>query len=194
MLRRIGIALGVAVVGLLAFIVSRPAAFRVERAAQLGAPPGVVFGLINDLHRWALWSPWEKMDPSSQKTFSGSPAGAGAIYDWAGNDKVGEGRMTILSATPKERVQLKLEFLKPFQATNDVQFLLKPTEGGTQVRWVMTGENGFLGKAISVFMDMDKMVGKDFEAGLAELRRVAEAEAKVVASPAQVSPAVPEGP
>lgn len=173
MLKKILVAALVVLVVLAVFIATRPAHFRVERSAQINAPAADVFPLIDDFHHWAQWSPYEKLDPGMKKTFSGAPAGVGAEYAWAGNYKAGEGRMTITDSKPNELVSLKLEFLKPFAATNQATFKLTPTPLGTEVRWSMDGNNGFMAKAFCLVVDMDSLVGKDFEQGLSNLGRVA---------------------
>lgn len=155
------------------FVATRPAHFRVERSAQIDAPSNVVFPLINDFHAWAKWSPYEKLDPGMKKTYSGAPSGRGASYAWSGNDKAGEGRMTITDSKPSELVSIQLEFLKPFAATNQATFRLTPNATGTRVQWSMEGDNGFVAKAFCLVVNMDSLVGKDFEAGLANLNRLA---------------------
>lgn len=159
------------------FIATRPDTFRVERSAQINAPADVVFGLINDFHKWGQWSPWEKLDPNMKKTFEGPTAGPGAIYAWV-SEKVGEGRMTLLESKPGDSVIIKLEFIKPFAATNQASFKLIPTGDGTLVTWAMDGKNNVMGKAFSLFMNMDKMVGKDFEQGLTNLNTLAQSQFK----------------
>ncbi len=175
----IKIVIGVVVVlALLCVVIAlRPAHFRIERSALIAAPPATVFPLIDDFHNWPKWSPWEKLDPSMKKTYAGAPAGSGAEYAWVGNDKAGEGRMTITDSKPSELVSMRLEFIKPFAATNQAVFKLSPSGNGTQVQWAMEGENGFMSKAFGLFVDVDKMVGKDFEEGLANLNKLAQAPA-----------------
>jgi uncharacterized protein YndB with AHSA1/START domain len=163
---------------LVGVVVTRPAEFTVTRSRELVAAPEVVFGYIDDLHRWVQWSPWEKRDPGMKREYSGAAAGSGAVYAWAGNQDIGEGRMTITESRPNERIAIRLEFMKPMAATNEVEFTLTPSGSGTTVRWSMTGKNGFVGKAISLFMDMDTMVGHDFETGLSQLDTATAAEAK----------------
>jgi hypothetical protein len=172
----IGIAVLVLVVGLLVFIGTRPAHFRIERSAQIGAPADVVFPMINDLHQWAQWSPWEKLDPDMKRTYEGPSAGPGAVYGWSGNSKAGEGRSTILDSKPGDLVSIKLEMFKPFACTNQVTFKLTPSDAGTRVQWIMEGENGFMAKAFTAFVSMDAMVGKEFEQGLANLNTLAQAK------------------
>lgn len=160
---------------LLAFINSRPAAFHVERSATIAAPGEVVFAQVGDFHNWKAWSPWEKLDPHMQVAFEGPPAGVGSAYHWTGNDKVGEGRMTILESDPGRRLAVRLDMLKPWKSTNTCAFDLTPAGTGTHVTWSMDGHNNFLMKTMSVFESMDKMVGPDYERGLANLKQVAEA-------------------
>lgn len=173
------IAIGVVVllmIAALAFMATRPADFRIERSAQVDASRNVVFSIINDLRRWGEWSPYEKRDPNMKRIFEGPSSGPGAIYTWSGNNQVGEGRMTIVESRPGELVSMELEFSRPFKSTNEVNFELTASEGGTRVTWIMDGKNNFRTKAMSLFMNMDEMVGKDFEQGLANLNRVAWAE------------------
>src|SRR5688572_25649529 len=152
---------------LLVAIATRPAQFRVVRSAQIAAAPEVVYPLIDDFHAWTAWSPWERLDPNLKREYSGPARGEGAAYSWSGNDQVGSGSMTITDSQPAERVEIRLEFKEPFEATNVTTFALKPAAGGTHVEWAMAGDNNFVGKAMSLFMNMDQMVGKDFEQGLA---------------------------
>ena len=174
MVKKILLAL-LAIVALLALVIAmRPAQFRIVRSTTVAAPLSTVFPLINDFQKWDAWSPWAKLDPAMKKTIEGPSAGVGSIYTWSGNSDVGEGRMTILESDPDQRVRIKLEFIKPFAATNMTEFTLKPEGSGTLVNWEMTGENNFLSKAFDLFMNMDKTVGADFEKGLAQLKSVAE--------------------
>jgi hypothetical protein len=166
---------GAALIGVFLIIVAtRPADFRVTRTTTISAPAGVVFAQINDFHKWGAWSPWEKLDPDLKRTFEGPPAGTGAIYGWTGNNKVGEGRMTIMESRPGELLRIKLEFLKPFKATNTAEFTLTPQGNQTVVTWSMLGKNNFMAKAFHMFMDFDKIIGGDFEKGLAGIKSVAE--------------------
>jgi len=180
MARQISIAVLFLVVAALGFVATRPERFRVERSAVVGAPPDVVFALIDDFHQWGRWSPWEKVDPDMQRTYAGPAAGPGASYAWAGNREIGSGRMTILESRPGERVSIRLEFFEPMAATNEASFELAPSGAGTRVTWSMEGRNGFLGKAISLVMDMDAMVGTQFERGLADLDVAARAETQTL--------------
>ena len=178
---------------LLAIIAMQPAAFTVERHTMVNAPPSVVYAQIDDFRRWADWSPWEKLDGDNlKKTFSGPNSGVGAHYEWAG-EKTGEGNMTIKDAKPGERVAIALNFVKPFKAENTSTFVMTPSGAGTDVSWAMTGTKGFMEKAMGLVMDMDKMVGPDFEKGLAEIKRLSEAiEASREIAPPVVRDA-PEG-
>jgi hypothetical protein len=158
------------------FIATRPESLHIERSAQISAPPAAVFSISNDLRQWNRWSPYDKRDPNMKKSFEGPTAGPGAVYTWNGNNEVGEGRMTIVDSRPGELVSMKLEFSRPFKATNEVNFKLVSRESGTRVSWIMDGKKNFISKGMSLFMDMDKMVGKDFEQGLTNLNTVAQAE------------------
>ncbi len=157
----------------IAFIASRPSAFVIERSAVVLAQPEAVFPLLTDFHQWSRWSPYEKLDPNMKRTFEGPVSGPGASYAWSGSGDVGEGRMKIIDAEPNKSVTIDLELRKPFPARNYATFTLLPLEGGTRVVWSMKGENGFLGKAMSLAVDMDARVGKDFEQGLANLDKAA---------------------
>lgn len=166
--------LALAFVAMLAYAATKPNTFRIERSATIAAPPERVFALIADFHQWPGWSPWEKMDPTMKRTHSGAANGIGAIYEWEGNKKVGKGRMEILEAVPASRVVIKLDFLKPFEAHNTAEFTLGPRDGGTHITWAMFGKQPFMLKVMCLFMNMDAMVGKDFEAGLANMKGLAE--------------------
>lgn len=163
---------GIAAVLILAAM--KPDNFRVRRSIAINAPAERVFPLIADFRAWDAWSPWEKKDPAMKRSFGGAQSGAGATYAWEGNKEVGQGSMRIVEAQAPEKVALKLDFLKPFEAHNDVVFALAPQGQATRVTWTMTGPTPFLGKIVHVFLDMDKMVGGDFEAGLAALKAAAE--------------------
>lgn len=177
MLAKIALGALAAVVLLLILIATRPGTFRIERSATIAAPPEVVFAQVNDLHRWGAWNPFEKADPNLKKTYEGAPSGVGASYHYVGNRKVGEGRMTVTESEPNDRVVIKAEFIRPMAATNRVEFTLKPVAGGVSVTWAMSGDQPFLGKAISLFVNMDRVVGAEFENGLVQLKRVSEEEA-----------------
>jgi uncharacterized protein YndB with AHSA1/START domain len=157
------------VVVLAAVIATRPAQFRLSRSRVLAAPPAAVYAYVNDFHKWPEWSPWEKLDPAMNRDLSGPPAGPGSTYHWRGNKKAGEGRMTITDSRAPESVTIRLEFIKPWTATNTTQFDFAPSGAGTNATWTMTGHNNFMAKAFHLFMNMEKMVGPDFERGLANL-------------------------
>ncbi len=156
-------------------VAARPAEFQITRSATMAAPAATVFAQVNDFHLWQAWSPWAKHDPQMKQTYDGPASGAGAKYAWVGNKKVGEGRMTITESKPGERIVIKLEFLKPFAATNVTEFAFKAEGNQTVVTWTMLGKNNFMAKAFCMFMNMDKMVGGDFEKGLAAMKAVVEA-------------------
>ncbi len=162
------------ITALVIFVALRPSVFRIARSTVISAPPAVVFGLVNDFHNWAQWSPWEKLDPGMKKTFEGPPAGAGSIYSWVGNKKIGEGRMTLTESRADEMVRITLQFMRPFKATNTTEFSFVPQGDQTAVTWTMTGNNNFMAKAVCLAMNMDKTVGGEFEKGLAQIKAIAE--------------------
>jgi hypothetical protein len=165
----------VAIVALLIVIVAtRPADFRVTRSARIGAPADLVFANVACLRKWEAWSPWARKDPNAKSTFSGPESGAGASMHWAGNKQVGEGRMTITDSRPTELIRIRLEFLKPFKATHTAEFNFKSAGDQTEVTWSMFGKNNFMSKAFTMIMDCDKMIGADFEIGLASLNAASE--------------------
>ena len=167
----------VALGGLAIFYVmasSKPDTFRVERQAVIAAPITKVFDQINDLHAWDAWSPWAKKDPNAKSNYSGPPAGKGAAFAWDGNNTVGKGRMEIIESEPSSKVVLRLDFEKPFKGTNQAAFTLAQVPGGTQVNWAMTGPANFASKVMDLLMNMDAMVGRDFEAGLQAMKSVCE--------------------
>ena len=172
----IGIAATILV--LIIFISMRPSVFRVSRSTVISAPSEVVFEQVNDLHKWEAWSPWAKMDPTAKNSYEGPAAGTGAVMRWDGNQNVGAGSMTITESRPSEMVAFRLEFLKPFKGTSAAEFTFKPQGNQTAVTWTMTGENNFIAKAIGLFMNCDKMVGGQFDQGLAQLNSIAETIAK----------------
>jgi hypothetical protein len=159
---------------LLLLAATKPDAFRIQRSARIKAPPEKVYPLINDFHNWGSWSPWEKLDPAMQKTHSGPANGLGAVYEWEGNKQVGKGRMEITEAVPSSKVTIKLDFFKPFEAHNTAEFTLAGQGDATNVTWAMLGKQPFMFKVMSLFMSMDKMIGKDFETGLANMKAIAE--------------------
>jgi hypothetical protein len=178
MLKKILIALAVLVVGFLIVVAMQPSDYRVERSARIAASPAVVFGQINDLHRYELWNPWAKFDPAAKYTHSGAPVGVGASLAWAGNSQVGEGRMTIRESRPNDEVRMTLEFIKPFASVATTDFSIREDGGQSIVTWSMYGRKNFMSKAMCLFMSMDKMIGGQFEEGLATLKAMSEEAAK----------------
>jgi len=174
MIKTIAIVAVVLIAAILVFAATRPDTFRVQRATTINAPPEKIFGLINDLHKWAAWSPYERKDPAMTRTHSGAMSGKGAAYEWEGDKNVGKGRMEITDTSPPSKVTIKLDFVKPFEAHNIVEFTLEPKGDSTNITWAMHGPSPYVSKVMGLFFDMDSMVGKDFEAGLANLKTVAE--------------------
>lgn len=174
MLVKISLVIALAVVALLLVAATRPKRFRVERQTTIQAPPDKVFALVNDFHQWPAWSPWEKLDPEMKRSHAGPANGPGASYAWEGNKKVGQGRMEIRESAPPRRLAIQLDFLKPFEAHNSAEFDFEAVGGATRVTWAMHGPSPFMMRLMGVFMSMDKLVGKDFEAGLANLKAAAE--------------------
>jgi uncharacterized protein YndB with AHSA1/START domain len=167
-----------AVVLFVVVVALQPSEFRVARSTTISAPPAEVFAQVNDFHNWEAWSPWAKLDPTCKNTFEGAPSGTGAGFTWSGNDQVGEGRMTVTESRPNELIRIKLDFIRPFKSTCTAEFHFKPEGDQMAVTWSMFGENDFLAKAFCLFMNMDKVVGSDFEKGLAQMKAVTEAAAK----------------
>jgi hypothetical protein len=177
MLKIIGILIAVIVVGVagvLAFAATKPDTFRVSRAASIKAPPEKIFPLLNDLHNFALWSPYEKKDPAMKRTLSGAPSGKGAVYEWDGDKNVGSGRLAIADSSPPSKVTLDLDMLTPMRAHNIVEFTLEPKGDSTTVTWAMNGHVPYIAKIVHVFLNVDRMVGQDFETGLGNLKAIAE--------------------
>ena len=172
------VVIGLVVVIFCVVVALQPSHYHIERAATVNAPAAIVFNQVNDFHKWDAWSPWAKLDSNMKQSYEGAPAGTGAMYSWTGNNQVGQGRMTITDSKPSELVKIKLEFIKPWTATNLTDFIFAPQGNQTSVKWTMDGDNTFMGKAFGLFMSMDKMVGGDFEKGLAQMKAVAEAAAK----------------
>jgi len=174
MIKIIAIVVGLLIAGVLLFAATRPDTFRVERRATITAPPEKIFALINDFRAWSAWSPWEKKDPAMKRTFSAVTAGKGATYAWDGNKDVGRGSMEIIESAPPSRLRLRLDFEAPFEAHNVVTFTLAPEGGATGVTWAMEGPVPYFAKIMHLFMNMDRMVGGDFESGLAAMKAAAE--------------------
>jgi Polyketide cyclase / dehydrase and lipid transport len=175
MLLKIVAALAVIVIGFAAFVATRPSEYRVARTTTMAAPASAVFAQVNDFHRWGAWNPWAKLDPAMKQAYEGAPAGPGAVYTWAGNKEVGEGRMTVTESRPNELVRINLEFLKPFAATSTAEFRFSPEGDRTAVTWSMVGQTNFVAKIVHLFVDMDTMIGGNFERGLADMKMVVEA-------------------
>ncbi len=177
MIKKLAIAAG-AIAALIAviliFAMTKPDSFEVRREITIKATPAKIAGLINDFHNWGSWSPWEKLDLAMKRTFSGAPNGMGATYKWEGNDKVGSGRMEIIDANAPAKVTIALDFLKPFAAHNITEFTLEAQGDSTKVVWAMHGPSPYISKLMSVFVSMDSMIGKDFEAGLVNMKAAAE--------------------
>jgi uncharacterized protein YndB with AHSA1/START domain len=174
MLKIIGILVAIFVVCVFALALRKPDAFAVERVATIKASPDKIYPLITDFHSWASWSPYEKKDLTMKKTYSGSPIGTGAIYEWDGNSTVGKGRMQIVDATQPSKVTIKLDFEKPMEGHNTAVFTLVPKGDSTEVKWAMAGPAPFVSKVMQVFMNFDSMIGDDFAIGLASLKAQAE--------------------
>ncbi len=162
------------ILGILLLAMTKPNELRVQRSTSIYAPPAKIFPLIDDFHCWTVWSPYEKRDPELKRTYSGAPKGKGAIYEWNGNSNVGQGRMEIMESTPSSKISIKLDFIKPFEGHNVAEFTFVPQGNATNVTWLMHGPASFMTKVMSTIMNMDKMIGKDFEDGLATLKSVTE--------------------
>jgi hypothetical protein len=175
MVWKILIALVVMVAMLAVVVATRPSEFRVQRTTTISAPAPVVFAQVNDFHKWEAWSPYVKRDPAMKKTFEGAPSGVGAIYTWSGNNEVGEGRTTIIESRPSELIRVQLEFVRPFAATSIAEFTFKPEGERTAVTWSLNGHNNFIAKAMGLVVNTDRMIGGDFETGLAQMKSAAEA-------------------
>lgn len=160
----------------LIFASTKPDTFRIQRSTSINASPERIFALINDLPKHGAWSPWEKKDPDMKRTYSGPSSGKGAKYEWDGNKNIGKGRMEITESVPPSKVTLKLDFIKPFEARNLAEFILDAKDNATDVTWAMYGPNTYISKIMSLFFSIDKMVGKEFETGLANLKTLTESE------------------
>lgn len=175
MLKNIVITLAVIIAVLGVVISQQPDTYRVTRTTTIAAPPAVVFSHVNDLRKWDAWSPWAKLDPQAKTTYEGSPSGKGAIMRWAGNHNIGEGSMTIIESRPDQLIQFQLDFLKPFKGTATSEFAFEPQSGGgTAAHWSIYGVNNFMAKTINLVVNCDKMIGGQYEKGLAELKRLSE--------------------
>ncbi|WP_422930465.1 SRPBCC family protein [Singulisphaera sp. PoT] len=176
LLKRALLVFAVLFVAFIGLVAMQPSEFEVDRSATIAAPASLAYGLVNDFHKWEGWSPWSKRDPSARKTFEGSPTGTGAVYHWDGNAEVGEGIATITESKPSELIKIRLEFIKPFAGTNFAEFRFKDEGGETLVTWSIKGRCNFIAKGLHLFLDMDKMIGGDFESGLREIKYLAELE------------------
>ncbi|MBI5900025.1 MAG: SRPBCC family protein [Rhodocyclales bacterium] len=174
MLKLMLVVVFVLLAGLMIYVATRPASFRIQRSIRIAAPREKLFAYLADLHNFDAWSPWAPLDPAMRKTHSGPAGGVGAGYEWQGNNKVGHGRMEIVEAVAPERVLIKLDFLKPFEAHNMAEYRLAECDGETEFTWAMHGPNNFLSKVMGLFFNMDRMVGAQFEQGLLALKTVAE--------------------
>jgi len=174
MFKKILIALAVLIVGFVVVVALQPSDFQVERSATMAAPQAELFAQVNDLHKWDAWSPWAKLDPNAKISFEGPESGQGAAMTWSGNDKVGEGEMTVVESQPNDAVKLKVDFVKPFEGTSNSEFGFKPDGDQTAVTWTMSAHHNFLEKAFCLVMNGKKMIGDDMEKGLAQLKSVAE--------------------
>lgn len=174
MLKLVFIVVTLGIAALLFVAGRRPDRFRIERSIRIDAPRETLFAVVSDLHQFDGWSPWAALDPDMRKTFSGAASGVGAVYEWQGNSKVGQGRMEIIDAVEPARVVIKLDFLKPFEAHNTAEYVLVEATDGTEFTWAMHGPSNFMSKFMSLFFSMDKMVGGQFETGLARLKALAE--------------------
>jgi len=174
--RKLLIVLALIAIVLVVVVALQPSQYRVERTATIAAPAPVVFAQVNDFHNWEAWSPWAKIDPAMKQTYEGPAAGTGAIYRWVGNTEVGEGRMTISESRPGDLIRVSLEFLKPFASTATAEFTFKPQGDQTVVTWSMTGGRNFMAKAVHLILNIDRLIGEQFEKGLAQMKAVAEAK------------------
>lgn len=176
MLKKILIALVVLVAIFAVVVAMQPADFRYERKMTMNAAPETIFPLVNNFHQWEGWSPWAKIDPDAKTSYEGPDEGVGAIFKWDGNKNVGTGRMTVVESEPNERINIKLDFFKPFEGTHTAEFTFAPAGTQTEVSWSMYGRNDFIGKAMGLIIDCEKMMGDMFNQGLAAIKAIAEAK------------------
>ncbi len=174
MIQIIAIVVVVGIGAVLIYAATKPDSFRIERSITIKAPPAIIFPFINDFRKWEAWSPWEKIDPALKRTYGGTTSGNGAVYEWNGNKDVGQGRMQITESTPTSKVVLKLDFMKPFEAHNTVEFTLVGHDDSTTVTQAMYGPSSYISKLMTLFFSMEKMVGGKYEEGLASLKVLAE--------------------
>lgn len=174
MFKKIVLSLLLVLAGIAGYAWMRPDTYTVQREIRIDAPPRAVYALIADFRQWPHWSPWERVDPNMQRLFEGTPATVGSAYSWKGDDAVGSGRMTIVSATPARRLDIALEFIEPMASSNRTEFVIEPVGPGTRVQWRMTGASPYVLKLMSLFVSLDAAIGKDFEQGLSRLKQHAE--------------------
>jgi hypothetical protein len=174
MFKKIVVIIVVLIAAILIFAATKPGDFRVQRTTAIKAPADKIFPLINDYHNWPSWSPYEKLDPNMKKTLGGAGSGRGAVYEWDGNSKAGKGRMEITNSIPPSKVTIKLDFSKPMEGHNIAEFTLEPSGDSTNVTWAISGPMPYVAKIMSVFVDMDRLIGKEFETGLSNMKTVAE--------------------
>lgn len=174
MLKIVVIVIVVLIAALLIYAATKPDTFRVQRSISIKAPAEKIFAILSDFRQSESWSPYEKKDPTMKRTFSAAASGKGAVYEFAGNKEVGKGRLLITDTVPSSKITIVLDIVEPFEAHNIVEYTLDPKGGATDVTWGMTGQSPYIAKVICIFMNMDRMIGKDFEAGLANLKAVAE--------------------
>ena len=176
MLKKILIALAAIILIFIVVVAMQPSDFRVERTTTIAAPVDTVFAQVNDFHKWEAWSPWAKLDPEAKVAFEGPEAGQGTVMTWAGNDKVGEGKMTLVESHPSDLIKIKVDFVQPFEGTMNSEFAFKLEGDQTAVTWAMTGHHNFIEKAFCLVMNGTKMLGDDIEQGLAQMKSVVEAK------------------
>lgn len=174
MIKMIGFAVVVLIAALLVYAATKPDTFRVERTAMIKATPGKIFPFLNDFHKGQEWSPYEKKDPAMKRTFSGASSGKGSVYQFEGNKEVGTGRLEIIESTPPSRVVISLDMRKPFEGRSVIEYTLEPRGDSANFMWAIHGPNSYLAKVMGIFVSMDKMMGKDFEAGIANLKAIVE--------------------
>ena len=183
MLKKILIVVVVVILAILGFASTRPDDFKVERSITIQAPADIVFNQINDFHKWTAWSPWAKLDPKAKYAFEGTESGVGAIHSWDGNKDVGTGKMTIVESNPHSSIKIRLDFEKPFKSTSDAEFKFDHQNDQTILTWAMMGKANFISKVMCLFMNMDKMVGGQFEKGLMDIKAISEAAHKAATTP-----------
>jgi hypothetical protein len=170
----IAVIIAIAIAVVLIFAATKPNTLRVQRATSIKAPADRIFPLINDFRQWRSWSPYENKDPAMKRTYDGADSGEGAVYAWDGNNNVGSGRMEILEASVPSKIVIKLDFFKPFEGHNTAEFTILPQGDAIMLTWTMSGPAVFMSRLMQVFINLDHMIGRDFEAGLANLKKLTE--------------------